>query len=92
MPSIHFVQRSLKRSVLVYVIGNAREKLAHLSQLPVPSLVHFADYLKGGFDKQYPDHLPPNPGFGTPAELRDVFDRCHALGLLVMPYTNPTWW
>lgn len=84
--------QKFKNAVLVYYAGNAQEKLAHLGQLPVPSLIHFADYLKGGFDKQYPDHLPPNPQFGTPQELRAFIDRSHALGHLVMPYTNPTWW
>ena len=81
-----------KSSVLVKYDGPARDKLANLHLLPVPSQVHFSDYLKGGFDKQYPDHLPPHPRFGTPAELKAFFDRCHALGHLVMPYTNPTWW
>jgi len=82
----------LKNSVMVYYAGNCREKLEHLELLPVPSQIHFADYLKGGFDKQYPDHLPPHPNFGTPEELRNFFDRCRELGHLVMPYTNPTWW
>ncbi|MCX6906953.1 MAG: DUF6259 domain-containing protein, partial [Verrucomicrobia bacterium] len=86
------VLAKFKKSVLVYYAGNCAEKLAHLDQLPAPALVHFADYLKGGFDKEYPDHLPPNPKFGTPAQFREFFDRCHALGHLVMPYTNPTWW
>lgn len=81
-----------KRSVLVYYAGSAREKLESLHLLPVPAQVHFADYLRGGFDKQYPDHLPPNPSFGTPDELREFFDRCRELGHLIMPYTNPTWW
>ncbi|MBI5686320.1 MAG: hypothetical protein HZC54_14700 [Verrucomicrobia bacterium] len=81
-----------KKSVLVYYAGNCAEKLAHLDKLPSPALVHFADYLKGGFDKEYPDHLPPQQKFGTPAQFREFFDRCHALGHLVMPYTNPTWW
>ncbi len=86
------VLAKFKQSVLVYYAGNCTEKLAHLDKLPSPALVHFADYLKGGFDKEYPDHLPPHPKFGTPAQLREFFDRCHALGHLVMPYTNPTWW
>jgi len=81
-----------KRSVLVYYYGTAKDKLAHAHLLPVPTQVHFADYLRGGFDKQYPDHLPPHPSFGTPAEFRAFFDKCHALGHLVVPYTNPTWW
>ena len=86
------VLRKFKESVLVYYGGNCREKLTGLDKLPVPTQVHFADYLKGGFDKQYPDHLPPHPNFGTPEEFRALFDRCHQLGHLVMPYTNPTWW
>jgi len=81
-----------KQSVLVNYSGTCEEKLAHLGQLPASTLVHFADYLKGGFDKEYPDHLPPRADFGTPQQFRQFFDACHARGLLVMPYTNPTWW
>ena len=86
------VLAKLKQAVLVYYSGGAKEKLDHLERLPVPTLIHFADYLKGGFDKQYPDHLPPRADFGTPEEFRAFFDRAHELGHLVMPYTNPTWW
>ena len=81
-----------KQSVLVYYSGTCAEKIAHLDQLPAATLVHFADYLKGGFDKEYPDHLPPRAECGTPQQFREFFDACHARGLLVMPYTNPTWW
>lgn len=81
-----------RRSVLVYYEGNCTNKLAYVNQLPSPALVHFADYLMGGFDKQYPDHLPPNASFGTPADFALFCQRCAQLGLLVMPYTNPTWW
>jgi hypothetical protein len=81
-----------KQSVLVYYAGSCAEKNAHLDQLPVPTLVHFADYLKGGFDKEYPDHLPPSATFGTTNDLRAFLARCRSLGHLVMPYTNPTWW
>jgi len=81
-----------KRAVLIYYAGNAREKTLFLSHLPVPSLVHFADYLKGGFDKEYPDHLPPNPRFGTPQEFATFLREARRMGHPVMPYTNPTWW
>ena len=83
---------AFKQSVLVFFDGTYSEMLTHLDQLPAPALIHFARYLKGGFDKQYPDHLPPNAGFGTPAEFRALLSRCRELGHLVMPYTNPTWW
>jgi hypothetical protein len=86
------VLEKFRNSVLVYYGGNCREKLEHLDLLPVPSQIHFADYLKGGFDKQYPDHLPPRPDFGTPEEFRAFFERCQQLGHLISPYTNPTWW
>jgi len=83
----------LKNSVLVkYEGGTFREQIAKAGKLPVPSLVHFADYLHGGFDKQYPDHLPPNPRKGTSEEFREFYDALHKLGHLLMPYTNPTWW
>jgi len=83
---------AFKQSVLVFFDGTSHEMLAHLDQLPAPSLIHFTRYLKGGFDKEYPDHLPPNPAFGTPAEFQALLSRCRELGHLVMPYTNPTWW
>jgi hypothetical protein len=86
------VLEKFKRSVLVYYDGNCAELLRHLNLLPVPSQIHLAQYLQGGFDKQYPDHLPPRADFGTPEEFRRFFDRAHAVGHLVVPYTNPTWW
>lgn len=82
----------LKDSVLVYLAGPCRDKIESLGDLPVPTLIHFADYLRGGFDKQYPDHLPPNPKFGTPDEFRALFEKARAMGHLISPYTNPTWW
>ncbi len=82
----------LRRAVLVKYDGNAREKLAALAELPVPTLIHWSDYLKGGFDKEYPDHLPPHPSFGTAEELGEFLRRARELGHLTMPYTNPTWW
>ncbi|MGO9206440.1 MAG: hypothetical protein ACLQBX_09705 [Candidatus Limnocylindrales bacterium] len=81
-----------RHAVLVKYNGSARDQLEGLPLLPVPSLIHFEDYLHGGFDKQYPDHLPPRARYGTPGELRALIDRARELGHLVMPYTNPTWW
>ncbi|MCC7493777.1 MAG: hypothetical protein IT204_15585 [Fimbriimonadaceae bacterium] len=82
----------LRSAVLLYYAGPGREKIEHLPRVPAGTLVHFADYLKGGFDKQYPDHLPPGPTFSGSAELRQLIDQIRAAGSLFMPYTNPTWW
>lgn len=81
-----------RRAVLVLLFGSAKDKTTALPQLPVPTLVHYCDYLHGGFDKQYPDHLPPNAGFGSERDLRQFIDEARAAGHLTMPYTNPTWW
>jgi hypothetical protein len=81
-----------KQAVLVLYWGDCQQKRAHLDKLPRPTLVHFADYLHGGFDKQYPDHLPPAASFGTADELRAFLRDTQRLGHLSMPYTNPTWW
>jgi hypothetical protein len=81
-----------KQAPLIYLAGPCKEKMAALESLPVPSLIHFADYLHGGFDKQYPDHLPPNKGFGTQEEFKVFVAALHAKGHLFSPYTNPTWW
>ena len=86
------VLAKFKNSVMLFLAGDCREKTAHLQQLPVPTQIHFSGYLKGGFDKQYPDHLPVRAAYGTPAEFRAFFDRAHRLGHLVMPYTNYSWW
>ena len=82
----------LRQAPLLKLGGPCREKTAILDQLPVPTLLHFADYLMGGFDKQLPDHLPPNPSFGTGEELDAFFAAARASGHLLSPYTNPTWW
>jgi hypothetical protein len=86
------VLNAFESSVLVYYAGTCADKIAHLTQLPTPALVHFADYLLGGFDKEYPDYLPPNASFGTSADFTNFLAQAHQLGLLIMPYTNPTWW
>ncbi len=82
----------LRRSVLIKIQGGAREIVAALPALPSPSILHSSGYLKGGFDKEYPDHLPPNAGFGTAADMRELHDKARAARHIVMPYTNPTWW
>ena len=83
---------ALKQSVLLKFMGNLQESFAVLDKLPVPVLIHNSDYLKGGFDKQYPDHLPPAPAYGTPEEFKRFLAELRKRGILYMPYTNPSWW
>jgi hypothetical protein len=87
------VLATLKQSMLIkYAGGSFQEESAGIPLLPRPSVVHLTDYLHGGFDKQYPDLLPPNPAMGTDQDFRNLLTSIHASGDLMMPYTNPTWW
>lgn len=65
---------------------------ALLDRLPAPGLIHLVGYGPGGFDRNYPDFLPPDPRFGTTEDLVRLAEEIRAHGLLLMPYTNPTWW
>ncbi|HBC86843.1 MAG TPA: hypothetical protein DCZ94_07815 [Lentisphaeria bacterium] len=85
--------RKFKECVVYkYEVPSAKECLDLLQILPSPSIVHSASYLKGGFDKEYPDQLPPRASFATPEEFRALTDKIHSTGSLFMPYTNNTWW
>ena len=63
-----------------------------LKYLPPHTHIRCVGYMKGGYDRQYPDFLPPGKKFGTAAEFRELIDEIHRLGHLFSPYTNPTWW
>jgi hypothetical protein len=65
---------------------------AGLRRLPSPSLLHPVAFQPGGHDGSNPDYLPPDPHWGTTAELAATFERARELGLRVMPYLNPSWW
>ena len=85
--------RRLKEAPLLLLHGGTVDSLkAALPDIPVPTLIHVANYLKGGFDKEYPDHLPPSEWFGTMDGFRDLVRAMQARGHLFCPYTNPTWW
>ena len=40
-----------RRAPLFFIGGTAQEKITAIEKMPVPSLIHYSDYLKGGFDK-----------------------------------------
>ena len=83
----------LKGSVLIRLAVSpyARQNQA-LNFLPPNNIIHYTEYLKGGFDKQYPDHLPVNPIWGSDDDFAKFIDHIHAGGHLAMPYTNTSWW
>ncbi|MCF6172164.1 MAG: DUF6259 domain-containing protein, partial [Bacteroidales bacterium] len=72
--------------------SNYRDFEALLPDLPSPSIFHLVEYNPGAFDENYPDFIPPDPNYGTIDDFAYLFDAVHQYGLLVMPYSNPTWW
>lgn len=68
------------------------EWIPDLDLLPSPALLHPVGFQPGGHDENYPDFLPPDSRWGTTDQLRTLVQAAQARGLLVMPYTNPTWW
>jgi len=69
-----------------------RESARLLDQVEGPAIVHPVAYQAPGFDRGYPDFLPPDPRKGTMADFRAFIEAAHARNLMVMPYINPTWW
>lgn len=72
--------------------SNYRDFEALLPGLPSPSIFHLVEYNPGAFDENYPNFIPPDPNFGTLDDFRYLIDAAHQYGLLVRPYSNPTWW
>ena len=73
-------------------LGPFRDWTAELARLPVPSLLHPVAFQPGGHDRSLPDVLPPDAAFGTTDELRTTLGAARALGHLVVPYLNLSWW
>jgi hypothetical protein len=63
-----------------------------LQQLPAPILLHPVAYEPGGHDENDPDFLPPDPAWGTTADVANAIVQAHARGDVVMPYDNLSWW
>jgi hypothetical protein len=83
----------LKNAVLVRLGGpTANAQIESMAHIPAPNIIHYTEYLHGGFDKQYPDHLPPRSSWGTSEDLTRFYRAGHELGHLMMPYTNTSWW
>ena len=82
-----------KKSVMMKINdSNAKDAMQTVAALDFPMVVHVSGYLRGGFDKQYPDHYPPRASYGTNEEYLAFIDFCKSKGHMYMPYTNNTWW
>ena len=66
--------------------------LSYLPNIPPNNLLHFVAFWPNGFDENYPDYLPPHTSLGNLAAFQNLIASARAMGHLVMPYTNPTWW
>ncbi len=87
------IAKKFKDSLLIKVNARDLEETKRIVEfMPVPAVIHLSNYLLGGFDKQYPDHLPPRPEFGSAEDFKDFIKEVRARGSLFMPYTNNTWW
>jgi soluble lytic murein transglycosylase-like protein len=63
-----------------------------LARLPSPALIHPVAFQLHGHDLSDPDFLPPDPVWGSTEDLAGAVRDAHALGQLVMPYLNVSWW
>jgi hypothetical protein len=60
--------------------------------LPMPAIIRPHGWMLGGFDRKYPDFLPPNPQYLGEGGFRSLIRAAHDHGHLVRPYVNFTWW
>jgi uncharacterized protein DUF6259 len=76
----------------VPLLNPFRDWAPDLARLPSPLLLHPVAFTTGGHDANSPDFLPPDPRWGTDADLRSMIEAAHTHGDLVMPYLNFSWW
>ncbi len=60
--------------------------------LPLPAVLEAIDWMRGGFDRMYPDFLPPRDAYGGEEGFREFISAAHQHGHLASAYTNWTWW
>ncbi|MBD3174838.1 MAG: hypothetical protein GF320_06645 [Armatimonadia bacterium] len=61
-------------------------------ELRLPAILQPVDWMRGGFDRMYPNFLPPRDDYGGEEGFRAFIETAHGNGHLVAPYTNWTWW
>lgn len=78
--------------VKIHIPGSFQTVTQGLSELPRNTLLHPVAYWRGGFDHNYPDFLPPDEKLGGVVGFSKMITTAQKMGMLVMPYINPTWW
>lgn len=79
----------LKESVFFLAQGKFDYLEPIIPYLPVPTVLHCASFLRNGFDRSYPDHLPFCTGWeNLPRAVKELQRRGH----FFMPYTNSSFW
>ncbi len=81
-----------RRMAEVQVPAPADGGLEILRHLPKPAVAYITNWMFGGFNRQFPDFLPPNAAFGGEEGLREFVRIAHEAGHWVRPYVNFTWW
>lgn len=69
-----------------------RIKTEVIEKIPVPGLLHPVAFQPAGFDRHYPDFIPPRAEWGGTEGFADLVAYARQRGHLVMPYTNFSWW
>jgi len=63
-----------------------------LEAFPMPASIFIQNWMYGGFDRKYPDFMPPNNSYGGEKGFRAFVQAAKKEGHLVQPYVNFTWW
>lgn len=85
-------QSPLIKADMLHLDETFQSLLSKLTSLPTPALLHLNSIQPRGHDENHPDFLPPAVSLGTLEDLQNLISTAQAHGLLVMPYSNPTWW
>ncbi len=87
-----FLEKFKDCVLLMISVRNLEQVKLITDAMPERNIIHLPCYLLGGFDKQYPDHVPPRPDFSTAEDFKAYIAEIRKNGHLFMPYTNNSWW
>ncbi len=89
--STNFYQKWSKMAI-AYVVPPFDKMTKSAMALSLPAVLEPGSWMFGGFDRKYPDFLPPNPDLGGEQKFREFIQAAHQSNHFVRPYINFTWW